>query len=310
MLRAFVIFRGNPNPILTKCGTRRGGGPPGDERAYGFGMINYTERLTLLMQDIVRRVHTLSFINISEVLVFARFGRSDAEGAFATCHCLNLPASEPGYYFWRDRRTGRMTRRSEWFITKSPTVSIGSAAVNYLISFALPRFCDQTLRRSRKEELYPGYEPWVAKLDTVMHELYHVDPHEPGIRRVERADGTFSRHSHGPAFFENVSRLVREYLASNPDPATFDFLRHDFAGLTTHFDGVVGATFKTFPSFPQRYLDVMATQPRRSQDGNVRIVPIKRPQLPIRYTEDDLSIRLFLDKTSKQLVRKGKHRAA
>ena len=30
----------------------------------------------------------------------------------------------------------------------------------------------------------------MAKLDTVVHELYHIDPDEPGIRRVARADGT------------------------------------------------------------------------------------------------------------------------
>ena len=72
-------------------------------------MINYTERLTLLMQDIVARVPTLSFIDIGSVLVFARSGRSSAEGAFATCHSLSLPPSDPGYYFWRDRASGRIT---------------------------------------------------------------------------------------------------------------------------------------------------------------------------------------------------------
>ena len=54
-------------------------------------MINYTERLTLLMQDIVTRVEPLSFIDPASFLVFARFGRSGAEGAYATCHCLCLP---------------------------------------------------------------------------------------------------------------------------------------------------------------------------------------------------------------------------
>ena len=82
-------------------------------------MINYTERLTLLMDDIVTRVPTLSFIDIADVLVFARAGRSNAEGAFATCHCLTLPPSEPGYYFWRDRATKVITRRSEWFARSS-----------------------------------------------------------------------------------------------------------------------------------------------------------------------------------------------
>src|SRR3981081_4108638 len=113
-------------------------------------MINYTERLTLLMQDVVSRVPALSFIDMADVLVFARSGRSNAEGAFATCHCLSLPPrepgsyfwrcrstwggpsaegafapchclslppSEPGYYFWRDRSTRALTRRSEWFVT-------------------------------------------------------------------------------------------------------------------------------------------------------------------------------------------------
>ena len=40
-------------------------------------MINYTDRITLLMRDIVSRVPTLSFINVDDVLVFARAGRSD-----------------------------------------------------------------------------------------------------------------------------------------------------------------------------------------------------------------------------------------
>src|SRR3990170_179592 len=117
-------------------------------------MINYTESLTLLMQDVVARVPTLSFIDIADVLVFARFGRSNAEGAFATCHSLSLPPSEPGYYFWRDRDSGRITRRSEWFVTKSPVVTIGRRRIKYLISFSLPRFCDQSLGRSRKERFY------------------------------------------------------------------------------------------------------------------------------------------------------------
>src|SRR4029453_18506135 len=72
-------------------------------------MINYTERLALLMQDIVTRVAPLSFIDPASFLVFARFGRSGAEGAYATCHCLCLPQAEPGYYFWRDQASGEIT---------------------------------------------------------------------------------------------------------------------------------------------------------------------------------------------------------
>jgi hypothetical protein len=98
-------------------------------------MINYTERLSLLMEDIVGRVPKLSFIDMSKVLVFARSGRTSAEGAYATCHCVCLPPSEPGYYFWRDRSTGKLTRRSEWFVTKSPSVTIDAKPIDYMVSF-------------------------------------------------------------------------------------------------------------------------------------------------------------------------------
>jgi hypothetical protein len=271
-------------------------------------MINYTERISFLMEDVVRRTPRLSFIDLREMLVFGRFGRADAEGAFATCHCLTLPESEPGYYFWRDRSSGELTRRSEWFITKSPEVCIGRKKIKYLISFVLPRFCNQTLERSRKADLYPAGTPgWMAKLDTVVHELYHIDPDETGIRRVARADGTHSPRSHGPLFYEEVAEMVRAYLATRPDPALYDFLEHDFAGLTSRFGGVVATTFRNFPSFPQRYMQALDTPPA---DPVIKIEPLKPATQPLLYTEDDLHIRQFTDSAARRLTRKGAHRAA
>ena len=273
-------------------------------------MINYTERISLLMEDIVARVPTLSFIDMSKVLVFARAGRTHAEGAYATCHCVCLPPSEPGYYFWRDRATGELTRRSEWFVTKSPSVKIGTASIDYMISFALPRFCDQLLSRSRKQVHYPGQPNWIAKLDTIIHELYHIDPERPGIRRIERADGTYSANCHGPRFFEDVVEMVNQYLASNPNPEVFDFLRHDLAELTAKHGGVVGTTFRAFPSYPQRYMEVMTPQPDMVADANCRVEPLKVPKVKTAFTQDDLVMREFFPNTSRQVIRKGKYCAA
>jgi len=168
------------------------------------GMINYTERITQVMHDVVARTPALSFIDLREVLVFGRYGRTDADGAFATCHCLTLPETEPGYYFWRDRMTGELTRRSEWFVTKTPEVRLDGTRIKYLISFVLPRFCQQRLDRSWKEELYGRVEPWVAKLDTIVHELYHIDPQASGIRQFA-ADGARSSRTHAPEFYDNVA---------------------------------------------------------------------------------------------------------
>jgi len=270
-------------------------------------MINYTERIALLMEDVCRRVPRLSFIDLKEVLMFGRFGRPDAEGAFATCHCLTLPESEPGYYFWRDRATGELTRRSEWFVTKSPEVRIGGTKIKYLISFVLPRFCNQTLERSRKAELYAAdAPPWLAKLDTVVHELYHIDPESAGIRKLIRADGTDSPHSHGPEFYEQVAEMVGEYLAACPDPSLYEFLKYDFNQLTAAHSGVVATTFKNFPSFPQRYMQAveMPVEPL------VKVEPLKPPSQPVLYTADDLQMRQFTEHTSRRLTRKGAHRAA
>jgi hypothetical protein len=268
-------------------------------------MINYTERIALLMQDVVRRTPLLSFIDLSEVLVFARFGRSEAEGAFATCHCLTLPESEPGYFFWRDRTTGELTRRSEWFVTKSPTVRLGDTSIKYLISFVLPRFCDQTLERSRKADLYPGAPSWLAKLDTVVHELYHIDPEETGIRRFVRADGTDSMRTHGPQFYEQVSEMVKAYLATGPDPAIYEFLQYDFAGLNAEYGGVLATTFRNFPSFPQRYMERLEMP---TADCSVRVEPLKPLTQPVIYTEQDLHVRQFTGSRTNR--RKGEGQAA
>ena len=274
-------------------------------------MINYTESLTLLMQDIVARVPPLSFIDMADVLVFARSGRSQAEGAFATCHSLGLPASEPGYYFWRDRESGRITRRSEWFVTKSPVVTIGTRQVKYLMSFSLPRFCDQSLERSRKGRFYPDAAAWMAKLDTVVHELYHIDPEQIGIRRIAREDGTVSVNCHSHQFFEQVAGMVKTYLDTKPDPKVYEFLRHDFAALEMRHGGVAGTSFRTFPSFPQRYIERLAVQnPTESDAVDVKIQPLRPPRQPTRYTQDDLHMRQFAKGISRRLVRKGQFRAA
>ncbi len=200
------------------------------------------------MHDIVVRTPRLSFIDLREVVVFGRFGRSDADGAFATCHCLTLPESEPGYYFWRDRSTGQLTRRSEWFVTKSPEVRVGGTRVKYLVSFVLPRFCDQSLERSRKADLYSTDAPsWLAKLDTIVHELYHIDPDESGIRRVSRSDGSDSPRSHGPLFYEEVAEMVKGYLASGAGSLGLRVSAGRFCRAHVPIRGCSGDNVQEFP---------------------------------------------------------------
>lgn len=259
------------------------------------GGINYTGHLTRLMRDIVARVPALGYVDLGRVLVFARPGRLGTDGPHATCHCLALPESDPGYYFWNDADTGRLTRRSEWFVERSPEVTHGGRAVDYLISFAIPRFCNHSLDRSSiKRERYRASEPWVAKLDTVVHELYHIDPAQPGIRQLFGPDGRPSPHSHTPEFFDTVVTLVRAYLASDPDPNVFEFLRYDFDELNRRYGGVAGLTFRRFPSYPRRYREALVPQPAPPASSADAPLSSCVDGDPIKSaTDEDLQLRQF-----------------
>jgi hypothetical protein len=263
------------------------------------GGINYTGHVTRLMHDIVARVPELGFIDLSRVLVFARPGRSSADGAYASCHSLGLPTSDPGYFFWRDRQSGAVTRRTEWFVTKSPEVYFDGNLMNYMISFSLPRFTDQTLMRSRKRSLYPAGTPdWIAKLDTVIHELYHIDPEQNCLRRFMRADGTWSDALHNATYFEEVATLVQRYMASNPDRRLLEFLEFDFEGLQSRYGTVAGTTFRSFPSYPRRYREAVAGEvlPAELQNAPVeKIVDLSGKM----FSDEDLQLRAFTGTTSR-----------
>lgn len=278
--------------------------PPWLQTPAGNG-INYTSHLTRLMHDIIARVPALSFIDMSRVLVFARPGRSCADGPYASCHSLGLPPTEPGYYYWRDRHTGGVTRRTEWFVTKSPRVVVSGRAINYLISFALPRFTDQTLTRSRKRGLYPAATPdWVAKLDTVIHELYHIDPAQDCLRRFRRADGSVSDALHNPTYFEEVAAMVQEYLDTRPHPELLEFLKDDFATLRGQHGAVTAVTFRSFPAYPRRY--------REAVDGpalplDVEAAPIEKivDSSARSFADDDLQLRAFTGRSARLAEREA-----
>jgi len=260
-------------------------------------MIHYTDCLVGLMRDVVARVPALDFVDLERILVFARYGRSSKDGPLATCHSINQPPSDPTHYRWRDRR-GRTVKRSEWFVVKSPVVSVGGTRIDYLISVSLPRFCDQTLGRSRKRHLYEpdlACHPLTAKLDTVVHELYHIDPEHDGLRRLARADGRRTRRFHGPDFYRDVARMVREYVASGPDPDVVDFLRHGSQDLERRYGEVRATAFDSFPSFPQPYHEPLPQQPLPvDDDRQIEVVRVTWSPRRREFTEDHLETRRFL----------------
>jgi hypothetical protein len=127
---------------------------------------------------------------------------------------------------------------------------------------------------------------------------------------MEKADGTYSANCHGQGFLEDVVKMVKQYLDSNPDPAMYEFLEWNLGEMTHRFGGVVGTTFRAFPSYPQRYTEVLTPQPAAPEGVTCRVEPLKVPRVKSHFTDDDLVMREFLAQTSRQVVRKGKFCAA
>jgi len=162
--------------------------------------------------------------------------------------------------------------------------------------------------------LYPKMfeEDAQEQLDTVIHELYHIDPEQKGIRRIEREDGTCCAHSHGPQFLANVAEMVSEYLDTSPQASTYEFLKHDFDTLEALHGGVTGTSFRPFPSYPQRFQERLADQPPCSAElVAVDVEPWREPAPRALFTEDDLHVRQFLRATSRKVaIEKRQERAA
>ena len=89
---------------------------------------------------------------------------------------------------------------------------------------------------------------------------------------------------------------VTTYLDTRPDPAVVRFSPARFRRRSNaRYGGVVGTSFRTFPSYPQRFIERLAEQPpcesRRcatSMSSRWQVA-----QQPARYTEDDLHVRQF-----------------
>jgi len=105
--------------------------------------------------------------------------------------------------------------------------------------------------------------------------------------------------------------MVRQYLDTKPDSQAYEFLEYSFDELTEKFGGVAGTTFRSFPSYPQRYTEAVRPQPPAPLElAGCRVEPVKSPRVATRFTEDDIVVREFLSNNSRALVRKGKFVAA
>ena len=134
-------------------------------------------------------------------------------------------------------------------------MTIGARDVKYLISFTLPRFCDQSLGSfAQGAVLSPA-------TDAVDRQARHRDPRAVSHRsRAERHPPDRARGRHvlrATATVRSSSRrsreMVSDYLDTSPDPRGLRFSAARLRRARSAHGGVVGTSFRPFPSYPQRF---------------------------------------------------------
>ncbi len=151
--------------------------------------FDFTHHIRLLCKDIVTRLESLEHIDMSRVAVSFSQARSGTRaGMYATLTPLRFPGG----------RIHTVRRGRKWGMQK--VKDHNGEEMLYILNFYLPRFLDL---------------PFREKLDTVVHELWHIGPKFDGdLRRF--GNRCFA---HGPSkkqFDRQVSLMVDQWLEQSP----------------------------------------------------------------------------------------------
>lgn len=176
----------------------------------------FTDHMRDLMADIAATCGELRHIDLGRVAVaFAQARHSQLHGTYAVIHPSRFPSG-----------SRQMLRRGHLY--ELPRLVAGGVEMLYVIEFRLPRF--QNL-------------PFVQKLTTIVHEMYHISPSFDGtLRRFEggKPYHTGSRHNYDAA----MAAIASRYLAATARPELHAWLRLDFPQLAEANGGVVGLRFR------------------------------------------------------------------
>lgn len=162
-------------------------------------MVDFNLSMSRLVAEIASKVPDFAHIRTDQVLVSATFARSSRRAGLLA-YVLPLKYRE-GSPIERRVRAGR-----EYHWAMLPYLK-GGREVLYILYFMLPRFL---------------HLPERDRLETVVHELYHISPAFNGDLR--RFKGRSVLHGSLKAYDAKVRALTDLFLAANPDPQTYRFL--------------------------------------------------------------------------------------
>ena len=105
----------------------------------------------------------------------------------------------------------------------------------YQVAFYIPRFLDITFDE---------------KLQTIIHELYHISPRLNGDLR--RFPGKNYAHGHSRKEYDSLLNPIKEKALKTLDLRDFDFMNMKFKELRNKYGSIVGNFFKNLQ--PRRFL--------------------------------------------------------
>ncbi|MDR1959906.1 MAG: hypothetical protein LBQ54_12825 [Planctomycetaceae bacterium] len=175
--------------------------------------FDFTAAMRSVCEDICNIIPEFQHIEMDRVAIsFSQTRHSKNYGVFASLTPLRF----------LDGRVSMQHNGKRWAIQRYR--SLDGFEYYYILYFYLPRFLDLKL---------------TDKLETILHELYHINPLFNGdIRRFEGRN-----YAHGNSQKEYdavVRRLTKKWLEHNPPPEIWEFLRYNYNDLVEKFGSVYG----------------------------------------------------------------------
>jgi predicted metallopeptidase len=181
------------------------------------GSFDFTHHIRRLCEDMASRAEQLHHIDMERVAISFSQTRSPVKtGIYASLTPLRFTGGA----------SHTIRRGRKWEIQK--VIDTNGRSMLYLLNFYLPRFLDLNFRE---------------KLETVIHELWHVSPDFDGdLRRLGQR-----KYAHGASvkkYDAYVKQLADEWLSLNPPERVYAFLREDFRQLTAQHGNVIGTKIR------------------------------------------------------------------
>jgi predicted metallopeptidase len=179
--------------------------------------FDFTHHIRRLCEDMVWRTEPLQHINMERIAIsFSQTRTATKTGIYASLTPLRFPGGS----------AHTVRRGCKWAIQK--VIDTNGYSMLYLLNFYLPRFLDLNFRE---------------KLETVVHELWHVSPRFDGdLRRLGEV-----KYAHGASqkkYDAHVRTLVNEWLSLNPPERLYAFLYDNFHELSEKHGRVIGTKIR------------------------------------------------------------------